>query len=193
MNKKTAGMLVAIVIIGLMIVLTVKSNIKLTGSTEDFERDIGSSSSNSELGLSSGEVPPDFELTTVTGKRVKLSDYEGKKVILNFWASWCPPCKAEMPHMENYYKANKDLDNVEILAVNMTTTERRGVPNVEKFVNGYGLTFPVPLDAENEVTRAYKVISPPTTYIINTDGTISHKESGPLNEELITELIQNAE
>ena len=55
-----------------------------------------------------GNPAPDFQLTTLEGEKVKLSDYKGKKVILNFWATWCPPCKAEMPHMQNFYENNKD-------------------------------------------------------------------------------------
>ena len=71
-------------------------------------------------GFKPGDTPPDFELATLSGELVRLSDYKGKKVILNFWASWCGPCKAEMPHMEKYYKKNKDAENVEIIAVNLT-------------------------------------------------------------------------
>ena len=73
--------------------------------------------------LREGAEAPDFELTTLEGETVKLSDYRGKKVILNFWATWCPPCKAEMPHMQNFYEENKDKD-VEIVAVNLTNMDK---------------------------------------------------------------------
>lgn len=192
MNKRTIGMLITALIIGAMIVMTVKSNIDMTNSNEGLLTGTMKDTNDEDFGLQEGDTPPDFELTTVAGDLVKLSDYKGKKVILNFWASWCPPCKAEMPHMEKYYKAYKDSKNVEILAVNMTTTERRGMDNIEKFVNAYGLTFPIPLDQDGKVTKAYGVISPPTTYIINTDGTIAHKEIGPIDEEMIEEFINNA-
>ena len=85
---------------------------------------------------------------------MKLSDLKGKKVILNFWASWCGPCKAEMPHMQKYYKKYKDNDNVEIIAVNLTKAERRGMKGVEEFIEAYGLTFPIPLDKEGTVMDA---------------------------------------
>ena len=60
--------------------------------------------SNGTVGLKEGNLPPDFDLTTMSGDQINLADLKGKKVILNFWASWCGPCKAEMPHMEKYYE-----------------------------------------------------------------------------------------
>ena len=116
MNKKIMGYLIAILVIGTMVVLMVKSNLdtpKLKADPND-----------PEVGLQEGNLPPDFELFTLTGELVTLSDFKGKKVMLNFWASWCGPCKAEMPHMETYYKKYKESDNVEIIAVNMMAQER---------------------------------------------------------------------
>ncbi|WP_267902155.1 peroxiredoxin family protein [Lentibacillus cibarius] len=79
-------------------------------------------SGNSDtVGLQKGNIAPDFELTTLEGEQVSLSDYRGQRVVLNFWASWCPPCKAEVPDLQKFYE-NKD---VEILAVNLTKTETR--------------------------------------------------------------------
>lgn len=76
------------------------------------------------IGLEKGERAPDFTLTDLKGNTVKLSDFKGKKVMLNFWASWCPPCKAEMPYMEQIYKKYKKED-IEIVAVNLTATEKK--------------------------------------------------------------------
>lgn len=78
------------------------------------------------VGLEKGNLAPDFELTDMEGSPVKLSDYRGKAVLLNFWASWCPPCRAEMPHMEKLYNKYKD-ENFDILAVNLTNTEKIAV------------------------------------------------------------------
>lgn len=189
MIKRNVGLFVTALIIGTMIVMSVKSSIDKTEPDEDFETTTTIDSSETETGLKQGDVPPDFELTTLTGDVVRLSDYKGKKVILNFWASWCPPCKKEMPHMEEYYQKNKDLENVEIIAVNMTKSEKPGM--VKKFVDSYGLTFPIPLDEEGKVMNAYQIIPLPTTYMINTDGTIAHQISGPINGKLLNELGNN--
>lgn len=76
-----------------------------------------------KIGIQKGNIAPNLELMTMNGFHWKLANERGKKVILNFWASWCPPCKAEMPNIEAFYKANKD-HNVIVLAVNLTTTEK---------------------------------------------------------------------
>ncbi|MBS4178321.1 redoxin domain-containing protein [Lederbergia citrea] len=144
-------------------------------------------------GLAEGDIPPDFELTTFDKEKVRLSDYKGKKVILNFWASWCGPCKAEMPHMEKFYQEKaKDL-NVEIIAVNLTNSEHglNKLDKVQKFIHDYGLTFPIPLDETGEVGDTYRTITIPTSYIIDTKGLISKKIMGPMDEEMMEKLVKD--
>ena len=136
--------------------------------------------------LREGAEAPDFELTALDGKTVKLSDYRGKKVILNFWATWCPPCKAEMPHMQNFYEENKDK-GVEILAVNLTNMDK-GVDEVQKFVKEYGLTFTIPLDEEGVAGTTYQAFTIPTSYILDENGVITKKIVGPMDENMMKEL-----
>ncbi|MDS8877070.1 TlpA disulfide reductase family protein, partial [Streptococcus pneumoniae] len=95
-------------------------------------------------GLSQGQTAPDFTLTDQNGDTVKLSDYRGKKVILNFWATWCPPCRAEMPHMQEFHENNTDGDVV-ILAVNLTAQDN-GEEAIRSFIDEFGLTFSIPMD-----------------------------------------------
>ena len=92
--------------------------------------------------------------------------------------------------MQNYYAKNKDSANVEIIAVNLTT-EERGLVSIEKFVDAYGLTFPISLDNNGEVMDMYRIMTIPTTYMISTDGTIKHKIIGPMDEKTIKELVDN--
>lgn len=134
---------------------------------------------------------PDFELTTLNGEKVILSDYQGKKVILNFWATWCPPCKAEMPHMQKFYEKYKD-QGVEILAVNLTSQDK-GVDKVKAFVEENGLTFPILLDEEGVVGQNYQIATIPTSYMIDTEGNIVKKVVGPMDEEMMESLINLAE
>jgi peroxiredoxin len=136
--------------------------------------------------LREGAEAPDFELTTLDGQPAKLSDYRGQKVILNFWATWCPPCKAEMPHMQNFYEEHKD-DGVEILAVNLTSMDK-GVDEVQKFVDEYGLTFPIPLDEEGEAGTTYQAFTIPTSYILDENGVIIKKIVGPMDENMMKDL-----
>lgn len=129
-----------------------------------------------KTGIEVGNKAPDFELKTLTGDTVKLSDYKGKKVMLNFWATWCPPCKAEMPEMQKYYESNKE--NVEILAVNMDTNN-----DVAGFVKNGGYTFPILLDEKNDVNKDYGIVSIPTTFFIDEQGVITHKINGQMKLE----------
>ncbi|MGE6379829.1 TlpA disulfide reductase family protein [Peribacillus muralis] len=122
-------------------------------------------------GLKIGAKAPNFSLKTLDGKQVELADYKGKKVMLNFWATWCPPCKKEMPDMELYTK--QAGDDVIVLAVNIDPEN-----DVQSFVKENGITFTIPLDsnsAKNPVNEQYKVLSIPTTYFIDKKGEIRHK------------------
>lgn len=138
-------------------------------------------------GVQEGNKAPDFQLQTLDGKEIKLSDLKGKKVILNFWATWCPPCKAEMPHMQEFYQEQSN-DKVEILAVNLTNAEKN--PNdVGNFVESYGLTFPVLLDTDGSIGTTYQAFTIPTSYVIDTKGFIQKKIVGPMDKEMMNELV----
>ncbi|MFO1444965.1 TlpA family protein disulfide reductase [Bacillus sp. Bva_UNVM-123] len=127
-------------------------------------------------GLGIGLKAPDFELKNLAGESVKLSDYEGKKVMLNFWATWCPPCKAEMPDMEEFY--HDSGDDIVILAVNIDTNN-----DVAGFVKKMGVTFPILLDTNNRVNKIYQIISIPTSYFIDEKGIIRNKHIGAMDIE----------
>ncbi|MBY6051611.1 TlpA disulfide reductase family protein [Cytobacillus firmus] len=140
------------------------------------------------IGLEKGSLAPDFELADMEGNPVKLSDYRGKAVLLNFWASWCPPCRAEMPHMEKLYKKYKDK-KFDILAVNLTNTEKNN-GDAEKFVKELGLTFKIPMDVKGTVGADYNIMAYPTSYFIDSDGVIREKVLGALNEEYMEKEIK---
>lgn len=140
-------------------------------------------------GLEIGTTAPDFTLKTLDGKEVSLSDYRGKKVMINFWATWCGPCEAEMPEMQDYYEKHQD-ENIEILAVNIDPLN-----DVAGFVKKHGLTFPILLDPivkeGNEVNEIYKTIAIPTTYVIDEKGKIAGKYITTMDRTIIEELMKS--
>jgi peroxiredoxin len=136
-----------------------------------------------------GNPAPDFTLSTLEGEPVKLSDYKGKKVILNFWATWCPPCKAEMPHMQNFYEQNKD-NGIEIVAVNLTNLDN-GKNAIENFAKDNQLTFSIPLDEKGTIGMQYQAFTIPTSYIIDSTGVITKKIVGPMDESMMANLTKD--
>lgn len=135
------------------------------------------------------EFAPGFVLSDLTGASVNLSDFKGRIVILNFWATWCPPCREEMPHMQSFYEKNKEND-IEIIAVNLTNMDD-GQQAIEKFVQDYGLTFPVLLDENGDVGERYEIMTIPTSYILDTEGRIFQKVVGPMNEQMMNEIVNS--
>jgi thiol-disulfide isomerase/thioredoxin len=136
-----------------------------------------------------GNLAPDFTLSTLEGEPVKLSDFKGKKVILNFWATWCPPCKAEMPHMQNFYEQQKD-NGIEIVAVNLTNLDN-GKDAVENFAKDNQLTFSIPLDENGTIGMQYQAFTIPTSYIIDSTGVITKKIVGPMDENMMANLTKD--
>ncbi|GEN87449.1 TlpA disulfide reductase family protein [Oceanobacillus sojae] len=139
-------------------------------------------------GVEPGEQAPDFELETLEGESFQLSDLQGKKVILNFWYSWCPPCIEEMPELQKFYEDYQE--EVEVVTVNLTTVEN-SISDAQEFIQEHGYTFPVPLDKDNAVSDQYVVYAAPTTYFIGTDGKIQHpRKMGPMDYEFMEEMVQ---
>ena len=120
------------------------------------------------------------------GNEVKLEDYRGKGVLLNFWATYCPPCEKEMPYLESAYKDYKDK-GIEILAVDV------GEPRilVNQFVSKKELSFPVLLDWNGDTADLYEVHTLPVTFLINEEGEITEKISGELTEENIHHYLES--
>jgi peroxiredoxin len=112
-----------------------------------------------------GAQAPDFTLEALDGQAISLRDFKGKVVFLNFWATWCPPCKAEMPAMEQLYRKFKEKGLV-VVAVNQYDEKGK----VMRFVADGGYTFPVPLDSEGVASDKYKVRFLPITFIIDREG-----------------------
>jgi cytochrome c biogenesis protein CcmG/thiol:disulfide interchange protein DsbE len=140
-----------------------------------------------EVGLSVRDTAPDFALKTIDNQWLHLSDLRGKPVIVNFWATWCPPCREEMPAMQKFYEENKK--DVEILSVHLTSQDQR--QKVEPFIKKYGLTFPVVLDEKGKVLKLYNIQTIPTSYIIDRDGVIRKKVIGPMTYKQMKEMINN--
>lgn len=135
-----------------------------------------------------GFSAPDFTLETLDGGQMTLSDLRGQVVLVNFWASWCPPCRAEMPAIERVYRSYKDL-GLEVLAVN--TTNQDDVASAAAFVQELGLSFPIPLDHTGAVSASYNLRGLPSSYFIDEQGVIrSVVVGGPMSEALVQSKVE---
>ena len=135
----------------------------------------------------SSQKAPDFVVTDREGNTVMLSDFFGKPIVLNFWASWCGPCKQEMPGFQNMYE--KYGDEVEFLMVNLTQG-RETMKTATAFLDGAGYRFPVYFDQEGIAGYVYGASSIPLTYLIDRDGYLIARAPGSLSEEKLEQGIQ---
>ena len=141
------------------------------------------------------ETPaPDFRLPTPEGKAVALTELRGQVVFLNFWATWCPPCRVEMPSMERLYKEFKD-QGLTILAIDMGESAKQ----VARFMRDFQLSFPALLDTDGNVSARYRVQGLPTTFLIDRGGRIAGAALGPRDwssqegKALIRSLLERTE
>ena len=138
---------------------------------------------------------PDFTLVDQYGETHTLSDYRGKIVFLNFWATWCPPCRMEMPHIEEIYNDNNlNQDDVVILGVAGPNLGREGdIDHIVKFLEEEGYTFPVVFDEEGGETLAkYYIQSFPSTFIIDKEGNVKYYVPGAMDKETMENIINDA-
>jgi len=135
-----------------------------------------------------GFIAPDFTLQTPTGEIYTLSELRGQAVLVNLWATWCPPCRAEMPAIEKMYQEYKDQGFI-VLAINMTYQDDPFA--IVPFAQEYGLTFPILLEETGDVASAYQLRSLPSSYFINRAGIIQEVViGGPMSEALLRTRIE---
>lgn len=135
--------------------------------------------------LQEGAQAIDFELETRSGDTLRLYDNGGKPTLINFWASWCPPCKEEMPHIQKAYEAYGD--KVNFFMVDLTFNDN--LEKMNEYIEENGFTFPVLLDKTGDVMMDYEVMVIPTTYFVNADNIITHKVMGPMTTEHIQSIM----
>jgi cytochrome c biogenesis protein CcmG, thiol:disulfide interchange protein DsbE len=131
-----------------------------------------------------GHPAPDFTLQTLHGELVRLSDFRGKPVILNFWASWCGPCRTEIPALQDAW------EKVEGEAVILGVDVQEDVLTVSVFASERGMAYPIVLDLDGEVNRTYRVYALPTTYFIDARGIVVEIYTGALNVPLIQRRVK---
>ncbi len=135
-----------------------------------------------------GFLAPDFALKTPTGQTYTLSQLKGKAVLVNIWATWCPPCRAEMPTIQKFYQQYQSQGLV-VLGVNATAQDNP--LDIVPFVTQYGLTFPILLDETNDLGSKYNLRSLPSSFFVNRDGTIADVViGGPMSDALLQTDIE---
>ncbi len=144
---------------------------------------------NAPISVAEGVVVPDFSLQDGNGKIYRLSDYEGQTVVLNFWASWCPPCRAEMPELVKF-AAGINEEEVVFLSINLYSTES-DPENFKSYLEENRLNFPVLFDSTGSVADDYQISTVPTTFVISRIGEIHSIRNGAVTADLLEGLVSD--
>ena len=181
-NKKMVLILVLV-----FVVLLGGAYVLYSRFSDDFKQEqlSGQAASNAGDSASSGadgkekQAAPDFTVYDADGNAAQLSDYIGKPIVLNFWASWCGPCKNEMPEFNE--KSIELEGKVQFLMLNMTDGSRETLDTAKAYVESEGFTFPVLYDTDIDAANTYRVYSLPTTYFIDENGGLTARASGTID------------
>ncbi len=178
MNQKTkiiygAALFVAIILIAFF---------AYNALSESYQPDSASAETNEQI------AAPDFTVYDSDGNEVRLSDFAGQPVIINFWASWCPPCRSEMPHFNLLY--NEEKDNVVFLMIDLTDGQRETQTDGEAYIEDQGYDFEPLFDLDMDAASQYGIQSIPTTIFVDRDGYIKTGYQGALSEETLRQGIE---
>lgn len=168
--------ILAIALIGLLV---------LTGcelSSMDIEA--AGQGSNDAVGIKVGEVAPDFTLTDLDGNQVSLSDLRGKTVLINFWATWCPPCRKEMPDIESLYQQYRDQDFV-VLGVDIAES----ADNVRRFVKKGGFSWTFVIDSDYTTSVNYRIRAIPSSFFVDEEGVVKAAHVGYMNKRTMEDYL----
>jgi thiol-disulfide isomerase/thioredoxin len=138
------------------------------------------------VGATAGKIAPDFTLTTMSGQQVKLSELRGQKIFLNFWASWCPPCKREMPDLQ---QMSREYEG-QVLVYGVNVTSEDTLEKAQEMAGQLALTFPHLLDLNGKVKRDYRVLSLPVSITIGPDGRVVDRHDGQLSHEQMKGMFE---
>lgn len=163
-----------------------KADENSTSNTND--TDTNGTDTNADNTDNDKVAAPDFTMTDKDGNEVKLSNFAGKPIVLNFWASWCGPCQMEMPDFEEMYKTYGE--DVQFVMVNMTDGSQETVESATQFITEKGYTFPVYYDTKMEGAYYYSVYSLPMTYFIGADGYVAGRNTGMISGENLQKGIE---
>ncbi len=140
-----------------------------------------------EVGTDAGQVAPDFELEQLGGDVSRLTDFRGSPVVLNFWATWCRPCREEIPQLVAEYAKHKD-DGLLVIGLNL----QEGRDLISPFAEERGIDYPILIDRDGDVGDAYRLLGLPTTYFIDANGVIVSIFRGPLEDKVEDTNVQGA-
>jgi len=173
LNAKSYKLLVILAGVGLVIAVIVAASLLLVEGAPKY-------TPLSRQALEAKELAPDFTLPTLNGVDFHLGDHKGKPVLINFFASWCLPCREEMPVIEKIVR-EYGPKGVIFLGVAVDDTEEK----MKSFITKYGVTFPVGLDKTATIQKSFDIYGIPTTYFISKQGIINYSHSGAVTEELL--------
>ncbi len=188
---------IILIIIGVLFIAALLISVKIYGKLSDkvdmpatTAADTGTEipKTDADTEDETADTAADFYAFDFDGNKVSLSEKIGKPVVVNFWATWCPPCKSELPHFEKLYKELGD--KVEFMMVDMTDGRRETADIVKEFVKENNYTFPVYCDSDSSAAMAYEVYSIPVTLFIDNEGRMSDMRIGALSESALRNGIE---